>query len=168
MNIGTIRRIDNLGRIVLPKVVRKNLKIKTGDNLEIYIEGENIIIKKHSELNKITNISKTIIKVLKDKLKSEIYITDRDKIIEASKSQTKEKEITKELLNIIEKRQSKTLENINITKENKISGNIIIKPILVNGDILGSLIVNKKEKFKESDIEIINTINTLYEKFLEE
>ena len=40
---GIIRRIDELGRIVIPKEIRKNLRIKNGDNLEILVEGENII-----------------------------------------------------------------------------------------------------------------------------
>ena len=43
---GIIRRIDELGRIVIPKEIRKNLRIKNGDNLEILVEGENITLKK--------------------------------------------------------------------------------------------------------------------------
>ena len=44
---GIIRRIDELGRIVIPKEIRKNLRIKEGENLEIYIENDNIILKKY-------------------------------------------------------------------------------------------------------------------------
>ena len=43
---GIIRRIDELGRIVIPKEIRKNLRIKNGDNLEILVDGENITLKK--------------------------------------------------------------------------------------------------------------------------
>lgn len=167
MNIGAIRRIDNLGRIVIPKTIRKNLKIKTGDNLEIYIKEENIIIKKHSELDKIKNISHIIIKVLKEKIKSEIYITDRDKIIEES-TKNKGQSISKDLFKIIEDRKEKSLKKLKINENIEIKGNIIVQPILVNGDTLGSVIVNKKVPYTEKEIEIIKIINTLYEKILEQ
>ena len=44
---GVVRRIDDLGRIVIPKEIRRNLRIKEGDNLEVFIEGEDIILKKY-------------------------------------------------------------------------------------------------------------------------
>lgn len=44
---GVIRRIDELGRIVIPKEIRKNLRIKNGDSLEIFLESDNIILKKY-------------------------------------------------------------------------------------------------------------------------
>ena len=50
---GIIRRIDELGRIVIPKEIRKNLRIKNGDNLEILVEGENITLKKFSQKKKL-------------------------------------------------------------------------------------------------------------------
>ena len=48
---GVIRRIDDLGRIVIPKEIRKNLKIREGDTLEFYISGSEIILKKFSLIN---------------------------------------------------------------------------------------------------------------------
>ena len=50
---GIVRRIDDLGRVVIPKEIRKNLRIKDGENIEIFIDGENIILKKYSVLDKI-------------------------------------------------------------------------------------------------------------------
>ena len=54
---GVIRRIDDLGRIVIPKEIRKNLKIREGDTLEFYISGSEIILKKFSLISEfvITN-----------------------------------------------------------------------------------------------------------------
>ena len=53
---GVIRRIDELGRIVIPKEIRKNLRIKNGDSLEIFLESDNIILKKYYYLLKNKNI----------------------------------------------------------------------------------------------------------------
>jgi stage V sporulation protein T len=53
---GVVRRIDDLGRIVIPKEIRRNLRIKEGDNLEVFVEGEDIILKKYSMMNKINDL----------------------------------------------------------------------------------------------------------------
>ena len=53
---GVVRRIDDLGRIVIPKEIRRNLRIHEGDSLEIYIEGkDSIIFKKYSLVVSINN-----------------------------------------------------------------------------------------------------------------
>ena len=48
---GILRRIDELGRIVVPKEIRKKLKIREGDNLDIFVSEDNVILKKYSPLN---------------------------------------------------------------------------------------------------------------------
>ena len=50
---GIIRRIDDLGRIVIPKELRKSLRIKNGDSLEIFVDQEDIILKKYSPIESI-------------------------------------------------------------------------------------------------------------------
>ena len=54
---GIIRRIDELGRIVIPKEIRKNLRIKNGESLEIYLENDSIILKKYSQIESLKNVS---------------------------------------------------------------------------------------------------------------
>ena len=46
---GVVRRIDDLGRIVIPKELRRTMRIREGDSLEIFIEGENIILSKYKQ-----------------------------------------------------------------------------------------------------------------------
>lgn len=148
MNIGSLRRIDELGRIVIPKTIRKDLKIEAGDNFEIYIKEEKIIMEKHSELSKEIDIEKTIAKTLKDLLQANIIVTDKDKIIiEEGK---KNNQLPKEILSIIRLRKSEIRK---IDKQN-----FYIKPIIVNGDITGSIIIKTN---KEIDKFIINTVETM-------
>ena len=54
---GIVRRIDELGRIVIPKEMRKNLRIKTGDNLEIMVNDDTIVLKKSSEIENLETIA---------------------------------------------------------------------------------------------------------------
>ena len=168
MKIGTIRRIDDLGRIVVPKSIRKTLRIKSGDNLEIFIEGENIILRKYSELNKIIDIETTVAKVLKETLKSDVLITDKDKYI-LTLGNTKQKylnqEISDDLLEILENRQMIIQGKNNVLDTQ--TENIVINPIIINGDVIGSIIITTKEKIDENIIKILTTLTTFLVKHIE-
>ena len=69
---GIVRRIDELGRIVIPKEIRKTLHIKNGENLEIFIDGETIVLKKYSELGNLKELSDTITETLYQTIKANI------------------------------------------------------------------------------------------------
>ena len=55
---GVVRRIDDLGRIVIPKEIRKTLRIKDGESVEIFLDSDNIVLKKYSPLGGIPNFYK--------------------------------------------------------------------------------------------------------------
>ena len=57
---GMIRRVDDLGRIVIPKEIRKTLKIKEGEPLEIYVEKDNLLLRKYSKVGSLPEISQTL------------------------------------------------------------------------------------------------------------
>ena len=78
---GIIRRIDELGRIVIPKEIRKNLRIKNGDNLEILVDGENITLKKYSQIENLENIANMYAESFYQVLKYNVIVTDTDKIV---------------------------------------------------------------------------------------
>ena len=78
---GIIRRIDELGRIVIPKEIRKNLRIKNGDNLEIMVNGEDITLKKYSQIENLENIANMYAESFYQVLKYNVIITDTDKIV---------------------------------------------------------------------------------------
>ena len=142
--VGITRRIDNLGRIVIPKEIRKNLRIKTGENLEIYVnENENIILKKYNELNQLDDITKDIGQSLYTIIKKNIFITSNQKIIYTNQKENINGEISNELIELIYKRKESDKKNISIIKS-KEAKHIFIKPILSNGDILGSIIIEDK------------------------
>ena len=171
MKTGTIRRIDSLGRIVLPKDIRQSLRIKSGDSLEILIENKEIILKKYSELNRINNLGNKIVDVLKENIEANIFITDKDKVIITSGKQHKEllnQEINKNILDIIEARQTIIKENstLKLTKK-EIIGNYIIKPLIINGDIVGSIILFSKKKIDEFEIKVLNMLSTFLIKNIE-
>ena len=66
---GVIRRIDELGRIVIPKEIRKSLRIKDGENIEILIDNDNVILKRFSEMNRLTEMAENLVESIHNLLK---------------------------------------------------------------------------------------------------
>ena len=60
-NTGIVRKIDRLGRIVIPKEIRNTLRILDDDNLELLIDGENIVLKKYSYMKNFADIAKNLL-----------------------------------------------------------------------------------------------------------
>lgn len=159
MNLGSIRRIDELGRIVIPKGIRKELKIEAGDNLEIYTKSETIIMEKHSELSKEIEVERKIAKTLKELLKVDVLITNKERIIIEEGKNNKEKKLPEEIIEVIRSRKG---ANIKINDLN-----LYISPIIVNGDIKGSLIIKTDKKIDEYSISTVETMTRFLIKYIE-
>ena len=107
---GIVRRIDELGRIVVPKEIRKTLHIKNGENLEIFMNDDQIILKKYSELSNLTELSDTITETLNTYLKENVLLSDTDKFISISgplKKKYINEEISEAILKYMNKRKKK-------------------------------------------------------------
>lgn len=143
---GIVRRIDDLGRVVIPKEIRRTLRIKEGDPLEIYVDrGGEIILKKYSPIRELKEFAADYAYTLYQTFEKNTFISDRDVII-AAKGQSKElvdKQIGNYLDQIMETRElaleekSKNIELIN-GKQLK-TGSIIVVPIISGGDVIGTI-----------------------------
>ena len=169
---GIIRRIDDLGRIVIPKEIRKQLKINEGEKIEIYINDlEQIILKKYSSLKNIRDIAQKITDSIYYKLKYNILITDTSTVIAASGKNKKDYingEISNELLNIINKREDKLLTNLSIISNIEEINNCKINLIKENGDVSGLLIYIKDTEINDEELKILDISASFLSKYLEE
>ena len=103
---GIVRRIDDLGRVVVPKEIRRVLRIREGDPLEIYTgnSGE-VILKKYSPINELSQFAGEYVETINKVLGGTIIVSDTDTVIAASGSDKKsytDKRIDTELDNIIQ------------------------------------------------------------------
>lgn len=170
---GIIRRIDELGRIVIPKEIRKKLKINEGENIEIYIdEEEKIILKKYSNVKNIKDFVQTFIDSIYSSYKYNIVVTDTDKVIAAVGNNKKElinKEISSNLIKYIKDRKSINDKNtLKITEDFEIDCYYNINLINVNGDINGLVIFYNEEEIKDIDNKIFNISSIFLSKYLED
>lgn len=153
-NTGIVRKIDELGRIVLPKELRKTLNINSGDDFQIAIDNNKIVLEKFSKLESYEDTILNIINCFSCVNNLSVYITMQDTIIN-----NKEK-ISDVIYNLIKSRKIFINERIerNILNNNLIvEGKMIILPIVIDSDLLGSIIVigNDYIKILESYSKII-------------
>ena len=84
---GIVRRIDELGRVVIPKEIRRTLRIREGDPLEIYTDHDGeVVLKKYSPIGEIASVAKDYTDALLRTLGHVAIITDRDVVVSASGS----------------------------------------------------------------------------------
>ena len=144
---GVIRRIDELGRIVIPKEIRKNLRIKNGESLEVFVEGDSIVLKKYSQLENIESVSVDYVEAFNQIIKHNIIVTDRDKVIAVSGPLKKKylgKEINEFTERSIDRRDSfseKQKKMFSVIKEEEDNGYYTFTSVVDNGDAIGSVII---------------------------
>ncbi len=151
---GIVRRIDDLGRVVVPKEIRRVLRIREGDPLEIYTDHEGeIILKKYSPIGELTEFAKQYAEVLAQTTGNIICITDRDQVVAVAGGAKKDilmKAISQQLEKLIDER-----DNVIATRderkfipivqgENEFQSQVIC-PIISEGDAIGSVIITTKE-----------------------
>ena len=105
---GIVRRIDDLGRVVIPKEIRRTMRIREGDPLEIYTDREGeVIFKKYSPIGELASFASQYADTLHKVCSLSVVICDRDAVIACSgvpKKEYNDKSLSKALEEIIEKR----------------------------------------------------------------
>ena len=145
---GIVRRIDDLGRVVIPKEIRRTMRIREGDPLEIYTDREGeVIFKKYSPIGELNSFAAQYAETLHKTGNISVIICDRDAVIAVSgvpKKEYSEKHISPELEGIIEGRQlylyregDAKLSAINDGGSHYVS---CAMPIISEGDILGCVL----------------------------
>jgi len=170
---GVLRRIDDLGRVVIPKEIRKNLKIRDGESLEIFINGDAVVLKKYSFMSDLYDIAQTCSDSFYDVINKDILITDRDKIISVSGNLKKKyngKDISKFIVKSIEKKQT-IIDNdsdyIEIIDNESETYKYVISSIVVNGDVVGSVIILSTDKINQLEEKSATFIAKFLSKHLE-
>lgn len=172
---GVVRRIDELGRIVIPKEIRKNLKIRDGESIEIFTDNSNqIILKKYSLSEDYELLIKNYLESLYTTLKMDILVTDRDKFITGigdTKKEVEKKEISNFLLDLIDKRETThefNSSNLKLLNQYEIDASYIIQPIISSGECIGLLILlSQKEDLSEKEQQIIQVAANFLGKYIE-
>ncbi|HET7629486.1 MAG TPA: stage V sporulation protein T [Bacillales bacterium] len=150
---GIVRRIDDLGRVVIPKEIRRTLRIREGDPLEIFVDRDGeVILKKYSPINELGNFAKEYAESLAEHSAKLALISDRDSIIAVAGGSKKEymnKNISIVLEKTMENRQtyaSRTEdEGSELMEGAPAVSSFVAAPIIANGDPIGTVVLAQKD-----------------------
>ena len=174
---GIVRRIDDLGRIVIPKEIRKTLKVREGEPLEIFTDREGqIILKKYSPMGEMGLFAKQYAEALAQSSGYTVCISDKDTIIAASgqgRRELQDKEISHELERFMEQRQVSmaTVSEkayIPITENGERYESQVIMPIVSEGDAIGSVVMLGQTPMEDVDKKLVMTAAGFLGKQMEE
>ena len=160
---GIVRRIDDLGRVVIPKEIRRTLRIREGDPLEIFVDRDGeVILKKYSPIGELGDFAKEYAESLYESTGHITMISDRDTVIAVaggSKKEYLEKQISSLVETNMENRKSSIETNpgqYELCKDvSETYSSFVVAPIVAGGDPIGSVIlVSKDEAVKMGQMEL--------------
>lgn len=164
---GIVRRIDELGRIVIPKEIRRTLRITEGDPMELFFMDGGVFIKKYSPIAAVSTmveLSKSIAVSTSKVLGMSICVTDTDNVVFVQgrmKRALEEQQITEELRDILKSKSFVTLDESCVVRisEGVASYPIMfVQPIVFEGDVVGAIIAIPLEERCEIDINLTKTV----------
>lgn len=179
---GIVRRIDDLGRVVVPKEIRRTLRIREGDPLEIFTDRQGeVILKKYSPIGELNEFASEYAASLNETTGHITLISDRDNVIAISGGSKKtylNKRLSPELEKLIEGKETYLTEGntkpIRITAEEYSPEDYIsqvISPIISQGDPIGSVILLSKENNEamgELEVKLCDTASRFLSKQMEQ
>ena len=179
---GIVRRIDDLGRVVIPKEIRRTMRIREGDPLEIYTDREGeVIFKKYSPIGELVNFASQYAETLHKVCMLSVIICDRDAVIACagvSKKEYSDKRLSDELEKIMEGRSlymrkdgGADLYPLSDESSHYVS---CAMPIISEGDIIGCVVsltdkegAEKEKVSPEVESRLISTAASFLGKQLE-
>ena len=161
---GIVRRIDDLGRVVVPKEIRRTLRIREGDPMEIFTDKEGeIILKKYSPIGELSAFAKQYAESLSQMLGCLAGICDMDQVVAAAgngKKELQDKDITRELGEFLKERKTQNAKAgekryVPVVSKTEPYSQEVISPILCAGDVIGAVLLlnmDQKDLFEEREI----------------
>ncbi len=181
---GIVRRIDDLGRVVIPKEIRRTLRIREGDPLEIFTDREGgVILKKYSPIGELSDFSREYAESLQQSIGHIILIADKDAFISVSGAPKKdylERKISDDLEKVMDGRRPAILgeggngKTISLYSDEEIAEKYscqVIAPIIAEGDAIGAVIIISKQsgdKFGELELKLAETASAFLGKQMEQ
>lgn len=174
---GIVRRIDDLGRVIIPKEIRRSLRIREGDPLEIYVEDGAIIYKKYHPISSLSSFVGKFAQALDTLSAHSVLITDRDSVVAVSgvsKREYIEQTISNELNTIIESRRPYTYTHDNVVRptfDANCRPASLVLPIIASGDVYGSVVLLADDKIQvpsETDVKLAKNTAAMIGCMLEE
>ncbi|MEG1457052.1 MAG: stage V sporulation T C-terminal domain-containing protein, partial [Bacilli bacterium] len=169
---GIIRKIDELGRIVIPKEIRNNLNIRSNNDIEIFVEEKDIILRRFSKDKSLEDEVSNYISIINEYFDFDVIITNMEKVIMSSSKNYEElvnNDLDSGFIRLLDDRKKVIVNNINtlnITSKFSVNTKYAVLPIIVDADVIGSFVIIANTEITNNNLLVINVIHSLVRKML--
>lgn len=162
---GVVRRIDELGRLVIPKEIRKSFKIREGDSIEFFVEGNRILLEKFSlmrgMIDDIGNICISLHEALDNTV---LYVYDDIVYIGAGKKyeEFRDHQVERSMKTMIHERQTQSFKESPIVMGGSQTYAGYCCPLIVNSDLFGTFVVVADHRpIQQQDINLVSVVSKI-------
>jgi len=161
---GIVRRMDELGRVVIPKELRRVMRIKEGEEIEVTQKDDTLILRKYSAVSEMLDFQMEYAMSVYRTTGFTAIITDNDKIVAVSGDLTKlavGSPVSENLREIIERRKMEDYSGSSMIpffdgKLDGVKGQVVV-PIIVRGDVMGAVVLYSKKLPNETLVKTAET-----------
>lgn len=176
---GIVRRIDDLGRVVIPKEIRRTMRIREGDPLEIYTDNNGeVIFKKYSQIGELSSFVNQYADILNKSSGHPVIVCDKDHVISVAgmpKKELLERRVSPALEDIMESRKAYVCNDQPEIRLQPVEGVdkycMVAVPIISAGDFTGSIMFISSDtnlQVTDTDIKLIQVAATFLGRQMEE
>ncbi|MBR1747065.1 MAG: AbrB/MazE/SpoVT family DNA-binding domain-containing protein [Clostridia bacterium] len=144
-NTGIVRRVDELGRVVIPKELRRTMRIKEGEEMEVFVAPDDtLVLKKYSAVREYADVVAQYVEVIAEYAPVPCLICDVDCVVAGTDKDVKGKRISAALERRLVDRKSVRLsgrEAFSPTPDSETPTEIAVSPVVVKGDVLGGVVL---------------------------
>lgn len=145
-NTGTVRQIDDLGRIVIPKEIRRTLLIREGDQLEIHVESGKVVLQKYNPVDQLKYLAQSFATSICKVVNHTVVVCNKDRIIAAAGKHAgyyMDMSVSASVTNVMLKRRSfeSISEPIELMAYKEGDTAFLVQPIIAKGNVIGAIAV---------------------------
>ena len=163
---GIVRRMDELGRVVIPKEMRRTMHLREGEELEIFADGDGLFLKKYSAISALGPIVHEYARVVSQMLSADVFVVDTDGVLSSGGAPLDEHTLSTKVSEIISSRKRRVLENAAALRAGDVYPYLAVYPVLAHGDLFGALVVGAKRAFDARAEAVMQTACCLLQKHI--
>ena len=144
---GVVRKIDELGRIVLPKEIRRNLGIRDGESMEIFVDEKGVYLQKFSKVSDLKEFGVLLCQDVLEVMGLNLILLDYDKIVASFDKKIYGSDIPVSIYSLMDNREG--YESKFRDTFFSLNGYFLMRPLIVNADCLGLIVLYKADVFEK-------------------
>lgn len=162
---GMIRRMDELGRVVIPKEIRRTMHLKEGEELEIYAQEEGLFLKKYSAVGNLEDSAEGYVRVVERLVGNVVFVADTERLLVGVGKGAQNEQgdlLSAAVAGCMQKRKSAVLNHVAMSKGGAERAYLMVSPLVVRGDLFGAILLASDRPVGNREQGVVETACCLF------